>query len=251
MSSRAVRSRSVRIMRSGHRGGAHPTAQATAGDRRGTEGRAGRGEDRCRIGKSHTRRARISGSTLVVLAMVAAACGGGGAPESSAGKSEGGTGKREFATFASEMYSYTIGYPTTWYVRAATRPILANEFPFFTSRAVDRFGESEATRLDSPQVLVSAREVSVGTSLADWTDDTIELASGQPLCEESSPQSIELAGEPAALMTLCRGETFFDIWAVAVHDGFGYQVIWIGPPRNEEEGRALFDEILKTFAFTS
>jgi hypothetical protein len=205
------------------------------------------------IGRSHTR-ARSSGftTTLVVLAMVAAACGRGGASEPGAGESEGGTGRREFATFTSRMYPYSISYPATWQVRPATSPIDPDEFPFYDSPNVDRFGQSEDAILDEQQVLVSAAKVAEGTSLADWTDQAIKGALQFPLCERpESIKSIELAGEPAALMTICRGSDFFDTWVVAVHDGFGFYVLWLGPPTDERAQRALFDEVLRTLAFTA
>lgn len=194
-------------------------------------------------------------ATLAVLALSLTACGGGGTPRAasrSAKSPEATSGSAQFATFTSRMYPYSISYPATWHVKPATHPIGAEQFPFYDSEVVDRFGQSENVIVEEQQILISAAKVAPWTSLSDWTDKAIKLSLNVPHCARpDSIKSIELAGEPAALMTLCRGSTFFDIWAVAVHEGFGYYVLWIGPLRDEKAERGRFNQILETFAFTS
>lgn len=156
-----------------------------------------------------------------------------------AGSSVGGTG-RPFATYESPRYEYSIRYPEHWSVRPATQSLGEHEIPWDYSPSIDRYGAGDG----GAGIIVAAEPVAAGITLEQWR--SVPLTCGTPTKEER----ISLGGEPGWLNIYARCYDLFHLWAVAMHDGRVYQVIWLNVPGTEDADRALFDRVLRSFAFT-
>lgn len=143
-------------------------------------------------------------------------------------------------TYESPRYHYVIGYPEGWSIREATRSIGPHEIPWADSIGVDTFrGPGEAAT-----VIVVAEQVPAGTTLEQWK--AVPSVCGTPSAEEP----IGIGGEPGSLRTYATCFDLFHLWAVVMHDGSVYQVIWLNEPGTEASDRARFEDILGSFAFT-
>ncbi len=140
-------------------------------------------------------------------------------------------------TFASQRHGYSISHPAGWEV--LERP---GEFHLAALRprhpGTDTIGTPESHKFDSNRglVVIGARELVGGESLADFTDE----ASAATRCGPHGSDTAILGGEPAELRKFECGGTFWHQFT-AVHGGRGY-LVWVTRPL-----RASF---LESFAFT-
>ncbi len=147
----------------------------------------------------------------------------------------------ELTTHTSFRYHYSIGYPTGWSVREAARSLRADETPWADGDAVDRFEARDFVRT----IIVAAANVTPGTSPKAWAASTTLAICGIRATEEP----ITIDGEPGLLYTYDQCYSYFHQWAVVVHGGSAFHIVWLGTSGDREVDRAAFEQVLATFRF--
>jgi hypothetical protein len=148
--------------------------------------------------------------------------------------------------FASTFYGYSIGYPTGWTNRPATRSLVGFEPPWTDGPAVDEFagGENRAIAPNG-QLVVANAELLAGTTLAAFTAQSAVTTCGETFNQET----IELAGESATLTTFPSCYGFFHQWVTVVRGTTGWHIVWLNSPGSEGADRVILDRILASFEF--
>jgi len=194
-------------------------------------------------GKEHEMSTRWSiwATRLIVVASITASCGGGRAATS--------TPPVKLTTYTSAVYPYSIGYPAGYSVEPAQRSMSEVDLPAEgPNPALDRF----VAKGTGPVIAVGAQPVAGGTSVAAWVGATTERVHSISGYQASgSPQTIQVGGEPARLVTYPLAGSIFQLWAMVVHGDSGFYIVLRDDPGTEDADRALFDRILATLTFTS
>ena len=183
-------------------------------------------------------------STLVAIAAFVAACDAGARSSASIAAPSGTTAPFVVpalpATFMSDLYGYTIRYPSFFDARAATKELQGAAAPLIDSDVVDQLNAQ-----DGGVVVLSSGVLSADATLDEWTASTATGFCDAP----STSEPVELGGEPGTLSTFASCAGMFHQWVTSVHRGRGYHVIWAKYRGTETADRALFMAMLATFAF--
>ena len=151
-------------------------------------------------------------------------------------------------TFASAIYPYTIGYPVGWSVGKAQQMLANGDQPLMSILAADRFTRNPATDTQ-PLILIGAQPVPASMTPESWGAFTVKFAAPEIGCQPSRNEPTTVGGESAITYIYeCDGFVF---WTAVVHGNLGYDVLLLGDPAdNETADRAVYDQMVKTFAFT-
>ena len=175
-------------------------------------------------------------TSAVVSVALLSACGGDNDSASS-------------ATFASPVYGYSITHPSTWDVVEASRALNESEPPATASGATDILGRDANVRvseMELPGVIIAAQPVSKDVRAEDWTASTVDTVSVMKGCDAPSRRDdIEIDGTPATLLTYrnCPPDLgYLHLWAVIVHAGRGFHIVWFNTPGDEGADRARSNE---------
>lgn len=156
-------------------------------------------------------------------------------------------------TFTSGLYGYSIGYPSEWRVKAATRPLEPTEPPWAGSAPVDYFEQQRdlyGSPAGGPLGSLIAASVDIGPegTLEDWTASTAIATCGEP----SSRETIVVDGQSALMLVYSEGcYGLLHLWVTVVDGATGTHIVWLDDLGREAADRALFEDILATFSFPS
>jgi hypothetical protein len=161
--------------------------------------------------------------------------------------------------FTSERFGYSLLVPPGWLFR--DRP---GEWPDFDpvdprrGTGIDTF----AAYLDGRNLAlgIGARPLAEGDTLESWSETAQRLileSVGEGVCHETNEaepapaEPLTLAGEPALLLAYQCPQSYdnYGLVALAIHDGNGYWLTWLGPQGNEAGDRATFLALLDSFSF--
>jgi hypothetical protein len=189
---------------------------------------------------------------VVVLAVVATACGedGTGPP-----KTSGTPGSPEptatpvvlSESFSSSVYGYSLQHPVGWSVTEATRSLSENELPEPGTQGADTF-VSPGGR---PELSVGAKRATRGLTLGKLTGAAERLVEAATHCESGGRERSRLGGEPARLFVY-QGCVGFDLqWATVIHGKRAFLILWRNDSGTWEADRPVFERILATLDFGS
>jgi hypothetical protein len=149
-------------------------------------------------------------------------------------------------TYTSAIYGYSIDYPTEWQVQVATRSLTAIEIPWGTSAGIDDFEQgTDGQGGPSGALFVATPDIGSAFTLDAWTARTAYSVCSTPATDEA----IEVAGEPARMLTYPSCNGLFHLWVTVVQGTTGAHIIWLDDAGREAADRAIFEDILDTFSF--
>jgi hypothetical protein len=151
--------------------------------------------------------------------------------------------------FSSKRYGYRLRFPRQWSATAAATPLPVDGLALPTSDAADRLG-ADPRGVGQPSLSIAAHPVSRGVTLAGWTktlNDRLVTTRG---CDPGSRRTTTVGGVPANVIVYPNCHRGHQQWALLVHRGQGYQLVWSGEAGEQQGDAKLFQAILETFAFS-
>lgn len=200
----------------------------------------------------------------VVVLMILVSCGGQAAePEPTqttrAEPSPEATETPAGEVFRSERFGYSLVIPAGWLFR--DKP---GEWPVFDpvdprrGTGIDTF----AAYLEGRNLAmgVGVRPLAEGETLEGWAETVQRVileSVGKGVCHETNEaepepaEALTLDGEAALLLAYQCPQSYdnYGLVVLAIDEGNGYWITWLGPQGNEEEDRATFLAALDSFAF--
>jgi hypothetical protein len=158
-------------------------------------------------------------------------------------------------THVSDLYGYSVRYPSNWHLSAGTNPGIPDNLPELSAGRSDFYGDTTPGSGHGLMV-TSAPLRSTRTDLTSWSTSIahqVVSTFGPYLhigaCVQSA-RTLVLAGEPANEADfICPGATW--LFVTAIHGGRAYLVAWLDDGGFDSVSvRALLDKFLETYSFT-